>query len=65
MKKADPVTDLITNGDFSNGEIGWNAYILSADLGTKAVEDGTKTSYVPTEAAEIILSDFSLTEITE
>ena len=28
-------------------------------------EDGTKTSYVPTEAAEIILSDFSLTEITE
>lgn len=163
-------TNLITNGDFSDGETGWNAYILSADLGTKVVEngkivytvnkpgteewnvkltqepltleggkkyhftfkvtsstdrkikyvfqdpkngyawyggetldlkaneektvdytvdltgketstmiqmnvnmgildvyneDGTKTSYVPTEAAEIILSDFSLTEITE
>lgn len=33
-------TNLITNGDFSNGETGWNAYIKSEDLGTKAVEDG-------------------------
>lgn len=33
-------TNIITNGDFADGQNGWNAYILSEELGTIKVEDG-------------------------
>lgn len=36
-------TNLITNGDFSNGTAGWNAYMFSNELGDIRIEDGKIT----------------------